>query len=236
MSFIILISIFIIFFVIIWGLTYKFHKSSFKIVTWLIWTASFVILGASAFWTAVDALDFRAVRAFGMNLEGMSNALGTFSFLWGLAAVFVFFSKRLYHRLHMNNTNDVDIVRRILLLAKNQHNLFGWVTLAAATAHGVYFLFHAPNHWADFYTGIAAWAALVLLAISGIWIGKTAKVPKRAKFIRGGHITLTAGYAGAIILHFRGSIFIAAFLFVAAFIAMAIMWGFVRLAQSLKSQ
>lgn len=235
MQFIILIGIFIVFFLIIWGLTYKFHKSSFKIVSWLIWTVSFIILGASAFWAIADILFFHSVRAFGLNLEGMSNTLGTFSFLWGLAAVFVLFSKRLYRRIHLQNTNDNDIVRRILLLAKNHHNLFGWVTLAAATAHGVYFLFHQPNNWSEFYTGAGAWAALVALAVSGIWMDHFAKGPKSIMATRVWHIALTLGYAVVIVFHFRGSIFIAFFLFAAAFIAMGLIWGLVRVTQSLKS-
>lgn len=236
MQFIILICIFIVFFLIIWGLTYKFHKSSFKIVSWLIWTASLIILGASTFWTIADILYFHSARAFGMNLEGMSNTLGTFSFLWGLAALFVLFSKRLYHRIHMKNTNDEDIVRRILLLAKNHHNLFGWVTLAAATAHGIYFLFHQPHNWSEFYTGAGAWAALVALAVSGIRMDHFAKGPKSIMATRVWHLALTLGYSGAIVFHFRGSIFIAAFLFAAAFIAMGLIWGFMQVAQSLKSQ
>lgn len=222
------------FFVVIWGLTYAFHNTSVKIVSWLIWGTSIILFAASVYYALIDALFFSQTRAFGQNLERMSNTLGVFSFLWGLAAVFIFASKRLFRRLHNKRVNDGDVVRRILLLVKDHHNLFGWVTLAAATAHGFYFLFHAPNTWFEFYSGVGAWFALVLLAVSGMWIGHVAKVPNRVKVMRISHIALTIGYAGAILLHIRGSIFLAGFLFAAAFLAMGLMWVIMRLTHSLK--
>lgn len=235
MNIVILISIIIAFFTLFWSLTYKFHRTSFKIVSWLIWTASILILAGSFFWVVVDGLNTHSTQAFGHNLEGMSNTMGTFAFLWGLAAIFIFFSKRLYQRIRKQNKNDEDIIRRTLLLAKNHHSLFGWVTIVAAFAHGFYFLFHAPTSLLEFYSGIGAWVALVLLAVSGMLMGRFIKAPRRAKIMRFSHIALSVGYLGAMVLHFRGSIFISALLFAGAFLSLGILWGFIRFSQAMKS-
>lgn len=228
-----LIAAFIAFFVVIWGLTYAFHNTSVKIASWLIWGSSLILLGASALWSFVNAVN-SGTKGLGVNLHSMSDALGSFAFLWGLAAVFMLFSKRLFRSFRNNHVNGVDVVRRILLLAKNHHNLFGWVTLAAATAHGVYFLFHAPQNWSEFDSGIGAWVALVLLAVSGMLLGNVAKRPQRARVVRVSHVALTAGYVGAIVLHVHGSVLLATILFSAAFAAMALMWALMRLVKSAK--
>jgi hypothetical protein len=226
--------IFIAFFGLIWGLTYVFHKTKLNIISWLIWFTSILLLNASAYYIVIDGLYKNQTHALGQNLEGMSNTMGTFSFLWGLAAVFILFSKHLFQRLHKKPGNEREVVRRILLLVKDHHNLFGWVTLIAASAHGIYFLFHTPNSWFEFYSGVAAWIALVLLAISGMWMINVVKIPKRAKAIRVSHIALTIGYAGTIELHFRGSMILAVLLFAAAFVGIGLMWIIVRFTQSLK--
>lgn len=231
---IVLMFIFIAFFSLIWGLTFVFHKKKLKIISWLIWVTSILLLCASAYYIVIDGLYNNQTHALGQNLEGMSNTMGTFSFLWGLAAVFILFSKRLFQRLHKKTGNEREVVRRILLLAKDHHNLFGWVTVVAATAHGIYFLFHSPDSWFEFYSGTGAWIALVLLTISGMWMNNVVKTPKRAKAIRVSHIALTIGYAAAIELHFRGSMVLAVLLFVAAFTGIGLMWVIVRYTQSFK--
>lgn len=233
MHFAILFLFLLVFFLLFWGLTYTFHKSSIQIVSWLIWVLSLVILGLSVFWMIMDTLFLHQTRVFAQSLEGMSNSMGSFAFLWGLAAVFILFSKWLFRRLHSKHVDDRNVVRRILLLAKNHHDLFGWVTLAAATSHGIYFLFHKPKHLSEFYSGVGAWAALAFLVFSGILMKYTGKRTNRTKILRISHIALTAGYSGAIVLHFRGSLFLSLFLFTAAFIAMGIIWGLMQLNHSL---
>lgn len=230
--FVVVIGVLIAFFIVLWGLTYIFHNRGVKIMAWVVWGTSLLVLGLSASGMLVDIIDAHQAFAFGYSLEGVSNAIGTFGFLWGLAAVFIFFSKRLFRRLKSKRVKDGDVVRRIVLLAQDHHNLFGWVTLVAATGHGVYFLFHRPNTWAEFYSGVGAWIALVLLATSGIFIGRLRKSPARSKAILISHMALTAGYAGAILLHIRASAILAGVLFTAAFAAVLLMWGFLRLTET----
>lgn len=161
--------------------------------------------------------------------------MGTFAFLWGLAAVFLFFAKRMFRHFQSKRFQGRDVIRRILLLSKSHHNVFGWVTLITAGCHGFYFLFHTPNSLFEFYSGAVAWIALVLLALSGIWMTRMAKLPKQAKIMRFSHLSLTMGYAGALFLHFRGSLFLSVLLFTAAFISMGLMIGATRLTQFLKN-
>lgn len=229
---IILLGALIAFFIVLWGLTYLFHNRSLKIMTWVIWGTSLLVLAQSIYGLVLTTVYPHQTSAFGHSLEGVSNSIGISGFLWGLAAVFILFSKRLFRRLRTKRVKDGDVVRRIVLLAQDHHNLFGWVTLAAATGHGIYFLFHKPNTWEEFYTGVGAWVALVLLAASGIFISRLRKSPMRAKATRISHIALTAGYAGAIFLHIRGGVFLAGVLFAAAFAAVLVMWGLVRLTES----
>ncbi|QQE80007.1 hypothetical protein [Alicyclobacillus sp. SO9] len=220
------------FFVVLWGLPYVFHNRSLKIMTWVIWGSSLLVLAQSVYGVTVFSIDARPMFILGRTLESVSNSIGISGFLWGLAAVFILFSKRLFRKLRSKRIKDGDVIRRIVLLAQDHHNLFGWVTLAAATAHGLYFLFHQPNSWEEFYTGVGAWIALVLLAISGFFTSRLHKSPIRAKAVRISHMALTAGYAGAIWLHIQGSVIIAGILFTAAFAAVIVMWGLVRLTES----
>jgi hypothetical protein len=232
MRFVFLIGIFVVIFLVIWILTYAFHRASVRVASWLVWGTSAIVLLLSGFWLLMDILFAHKTSAFGMSLESMSNIVGALSLVWSFAAVFIFFSKRLFRQVHNRHMNDHDVIRRIMMLAKKHHNLFGWVTLIAAGVHGFYFFLHAPKSWYEFYTGIGAWIALALLAITGMTMSKVAKVPERAKIIRQSHVILTIGYAAAIILHVPGSIFLGVVLFGAAFIAMGIMWGGMRLQAS----
>lgn len=105
---------------------------------------------------------------------------------------------------------------------KAQNVPYGWLRAPSI-------LFHQPSTWAEFYSGVGAWIASVLLATNGIFIARLRKSPMRAKAVRISHIALTAEYAGAILLHVQGSIFLAGILFTAAFTAVMVMWGLVRL-------
>ena len=88
--------------------------------------------------------------------------------------------------------------------------------------------------WSEFYSGVGAWIALVLLAVSGMLMGNVARRPVRARVSRISHIALTVGYAGAVILHFHAGALLGGILFAAAFAAMGLMWVIMKLAQATK--
>lgn len=234
MSFLVVIGVLVLFFLAIWGLTYAFHRTRVPIASWLMWGTSAMVIGASLFWLIVEVIYWRQGKALGFRLRRTSNLLAELSFLWGLAAFFVQVIKRLFRRVRTNKVDDYDLARRILLLVKDHHGLFGWVTLIAAAAHGFYFLLYPTRHWSEFYTGVAAWLALAVLAITGHWIKRAAPAPQRVKNLRSTHLALAIGYASAIILHYPAGLLLAGVLIGAALAAMGLMGVFMRLVADLR--
>lgn len=236
LRFLLLIGFFVAFFLVIWILSYASHTKRQKASSWLIWGASGLVAALTLYWSGVDFLNPTKRLFDGTNLEGMSLILGGLSFLWGVSALFIYLSKQVFLRLHMLRLKDLEVVRRILLLAKNHHNLFGWITLAAATGHGAYFLIHPARSAYEFWTGVGAWVALALLATSGLWMGRVVADPDRAKLTRMYHGVLTLGYVAVLALHFNGSLLLTVFLLLAAFAALFLMWGFLRLKSGLRTE
>ncbi len=61
----------------------------------------------------------------------------------------------------------VGVVQAVFLLFWRQHRLVGWMALALAAAHGVYFLLY-PRTFQEQWTGIVAFVLLGLLGLVGL--------------------------------------------------------------------
>jgi hypothetical protein len=144
-------------------------------VNWLtIIIGSFFIL--ASFYLGMDSM------IQGHPDPGLSNSLGFLSYCIAIYAAGQWFARRWYlaakRRLGRFLVREV---RNLYLYTRAHHQFFGWLVAITASAHAIYFLVfsrESPPRWT--ITGIAAWAALALLVLIGLYIDRV----RRTRSIR----------------------------------------------------
>src|SRR5207253_5585656 len=79
----------------------------------------------------------------------------------------LFFTRFSSNQASRTRFEPIGAVQALFLLLRGQHRLLGWVALAFAAAHSVYFLLF-PGHLFVQWTGIVATALLALLGLIGL--------------------------------------------------------------------
>jgi hypothetical protein len=93
-------------------------------------------------------------------------------------------------------------LRALVLWTRRQHGLFGWVILATATAHAVYFLPHlAQAPTLRVVTGVCAWILLTCLIAIGMYISRRAKAGRPVRGMRPVHVGLAVAFVVALLVH-----------------------------------
>src|SRR5438105_12992290 len=96
-----------------------------------------------------------------------SNFLLLPSMLALLASSVLFFTRWFSNQASRTRFEPMGAVQSVFLLFRRQHRLFGWVALAFAAAHSVYFLMFPGATFAQ-WTGIAATALLGVVGLIGL--------------------------------------------------------------------
>ena len=96
-----------------------------------------------------------------------SNFLLLPSMLALLASSVLFFTRWFSNQASRTRFEPMGAVQSVFLLFRRQHRLFGWVGLAFAAAHSVYFLLFPGTTFVQ-WTGIAATALMFLVGLVGL--------------------------------------------------------------------
>ncbi len=96
-----------------------------------------------------------------------SNFLLLPSMLALLASSVLFFTRWFSNQASRTRFEPMGAVQSLFLLFRRQHRLFGWVALAFAGAHSVYFLLFPGATFVQ-WTGIAATALMILVGLVGL--------------------------------------------------------------------
>jgi hypothetical protein len=139
-----------------------------------------------------------------------SNVTGSISFLIAIYALSQWISRGCYlllkKRVVLGWTRHS---RNILLFLREHHRLFGWIALATATSHALYFLPVMTNlpvsevlQKSGILSGIVAWFVLAILVLLGLWIENALKHKRLAKRTRFTHTVVALIFLGSFIAHF----------------------------------
>jgi hypothetical protein len=105
---------------------------------------------------------------------GLSNSLGFLSYFIAIYAAGQWLARRWYLVAKRHTGRFLTRAARTLYLyTRAHHQFFGWLVAITASAHAIYFLVfsrESPPRWT--ITGIAAWAALGLLVLIGLYIDR----------------------------------------------------------------
>src|SRR5437879_6159517 len=96
-----------------------------------------------------------------------SNFLLLPSMIALLASSVLFFTRWFSNQASRTRFEPMGAVQSLFLLFRRQHRLFGWVALAFAGAHSVYFLLFPGATFVQ-WTGIAATALMILVGLVGL--------------------------------------------------------------------
>ena len=156
---------------------------------------SFLIISVSIFYILdtifkVAPLNFVATNIFAFLSFGvMFFSISLFIFRVG----FISLSKTSFKFLK-------EKVRDFLIFLNKFHIYFGWIVLATATAHGIYFL-ALFSSTPKIISGVMAWFVLVVLVGLGLWIDMSKKKGKYRKNNKYIHITLACLFVILVIVH-----------------------------------
>jgi hypothetical protein len=84
-----------------------------------------------------------------------------------LASSVLFFTRWFSNQASRTRFQPMGAVQSLFLLYRRHHRLLGWLALAFAGAHSVYFLYF-PGHTFVQWTGIAATALMILVGLIGL--------------------------------------------------------------------
>lgn len=141
----------------------------------------------------VDALPARALT----KVLGYGAVLGT------VYAISRWASRRWYraHARRLSQAAEARL-RAIVSWTRKQHGLFGWVVLATATAHALFYLPHLAAWPAPIVvSGIAAWTLMAGLVALGLRMARRARSGDVPKGWRTLHVGLAVSFVVALLVH-----------------------------------
>lgn len=149
-----------------------------------VWMFFSVVFAVLFYWMPLHA----QLNRFGMGF--FSNVLGASALCSAGAAVAIWIVRKVYIEVKRRKFPDFDVTRQTLLFLRKHHILFGWATILAASAHGVYYLLLYPYRQLQVFTGSIAWLCLVFLAGVGVWLNEKLTTKKmNSKRTRMHHFT-----------------------------------------------
>jgi hypothetical protein len=111
-------------------------------------------------------------------------------------------SRHLYIELKKRRVPSLpELVRPIFLLLRKTHPVWGWIILAAATVHALYYFLPLQYFNRRMLTGIIAWIILLLLFILGLRFQSILSRKLRKKYVRSPHVLAAAFFIIAMGIH-----------------------------------
>jgi hypothetical protein len=141
------------------------------------------------------------VGAGGHNLKGISNLVGAWAVVLGVAAVAIWVTRKIYIQVKKRQWPDFDLTKSTMLYLRRHHILLGWATLVTVSAHGIYYLLQYPNKQTQIVTGLIAWGALVVLVALGLLLDFKIQSKQKSRRVRVSHFALAAFFIIGMLIH-----------------------------------
>jgi hypothetical protein len=131
-----------------------------------------------------------------------SNLSDKIAVLVTLLSLGLWASRHLYIELKKRRVPSLpELVRPVFLLLRKTHPIWGWIILAAATIHALYYFLPMEYFNRRMLTGIIAWIILFLLFLLGLRFQSILSRKLRKKYIRSPHVLAAAAFIIAMGVH-----------------------------------
>lgn len=135
--------------------------------------------------------------------RGFTNLLAAAAALVTVYSVARWATRRWYIAVSRRMSRAAEArLRALVQWTRRQHGLFGWVVLATATAHALYFI---PRLAAEptnrVITGVCAWILLVCLIALGLYMARRARAGRPARGLRWVHVGLAITFVVVLVVH-----------------------------------
>ncbi|MCP8971341.1 hypothetical protein [Ectobacillus ponti] len=141
-------------------------------------------VGTLAIALGVVFLVLDIVTGQGNALKEANKTLGSAAEYGAIAAGLLWLSRHVWTYARKNKLNAAQYMRQAFLFLKKHHTLVGYAVLSLSVSHGVYFLLKGSKHVLQFYSGIGAIIALLLVSFAGILLQKLGVRKSLAKYRR----------------------------------------------------
>jgi cytochrome bd-type quinol oxidase subunit 2 len=165
-----------------------------SVLIWIAGTLSFVF-GGIALYTALKLIGSHALldRAGG----GINRKAGTLAEIIGIAAGILWLIRTVMVQIKKRDSLLKEWLRQLYMVIRKHHIFLGILTLVLAFTHGLYFFlvrfsgtqmeFGRHDTTLNFYSGLAAFTALIVLALLG-WNHQNKKKTKQNKPTKRNHM------------------------------------------------
>ncbi len=131
-----------------------------------------------------------------------SNLTDKIAVLVTLLSLGLWASRHLYIELKKRRVPSLpELVRPIFLLLRKTHPVWGWIILAAAIIHALYYFLPLEYFNRRMLTGTIAWCILLLLFILGLRFQFILSRKLRKKYVRSPHVLAAAAFIIAMSIH-----------------------------------
>jgi hypothetical protein len=137
----------------------KNHLRYLKGFSWFVVVLSIIlVLGGTL--SVVGLLTTSIWRGLDLFLTKMTE-------IFGFAAVFLILFRKIWMWAKKSKVPNGRWIFAIWQFLKKRHVLFGWIVAAAGTAHSLYFLIFIPNDMNGVYSGLLAFAVMIMMIFFG---------------------------------------------------------------------
>jgi uncharacterized protein YacL len=129
---------------------------------------------------------------------GLDVFLTKMTQIFGFAAVFLILFRMIWIGVKKSKTRSVQWIFSTWQFLKHRHVLFGWIVVAAGTAHSLYFLLFLPSNMNGVYSGLLAFTVMIVLVFFGYKLNQKVRTSRNVRTV---HTILGILFTIALVYH-----------------------------------
>ncbi|MEH7114305.1 hypothetical protein V7124_18230 [Neobacillus niacini] len=130
--------------------------------------------------------------------RGLDHFLTKMTQIFGFAAVFLIIFRMIWRLMKKSKIPNVRWIFSAWQFLKKRHVLFGWIVAAAGTAHSLYFLIFIPNDMNGVYSGLVAFAVMIVMVIFGYKLNLKERTSRNVRVL---HTILGIAFIFGLLFH-----------------------------------
>ena len=130
--------------------------------------------------------------------RGLDVFLTKMTQFFGFAAVFLILTRMIWTFVKKSKVPNVRWIFSTWQFLKKRHVLFGWIVVAAGTAHSLYFLIFIPNDMNGVFSGLIAFAVMIVMVIFGYILNLTKRTHRSVRVL---HTFLGIAFIVGLLYH-----------------------------------
>ena len=129
---------------------------------------------------------------------GLDSFLTKMTQIFGIVAVFLIIFRKVWMGVKKSKVLNLRWIFPTWQFLKKRHTLFGWIVVAAGTAHSLYFLLFIPSDMNGVFSGILAFVVMILMVLFGYKLNQKVRT---TKYVRLSHTLLGIAFMIGLVYH-----------------------------------